>query len=168
VYVDPAGFLLFGPTLGVEVGGLQGHLSGTAYVRWFSEGLLSQQFFLNQGRGDTFDFSYGGGARGRYYFFGNLAGPHAGFDLEYLASHIEDHADLVTTNSQYFIPAAEGGYRLPFLGHCYADASAALGYAIRVGSGVDNLPGGTEASRFTASDDSKIYATASLDLGLYF
>jgi len=38
VYVDPAGLLLFGPTLGVEVGGLQGHLSGTFIFDGLAQG----------------------------------------------------------------------------------------------------------------------------------
>jgi hypothetical protein len=53
VYLDPLGFLLFGPTVGVEAGA--GHVTGMVDARWLSIGLLAQSLFLRQG--DSFDFS---------------------------------------------------------------------------------------------------------------
>lgn len=166
VFVDPLGFLLFGPTTGVELG--SSHWTATVYGRWFNAGLLSRAFFLNRAENDSFGFSYGVGLRGRYYVFGAMAGPHAGAALEYLSTRIDNPAALIATNSRYLVPAVEGGYRLPFLRMFYADASVDVGYAIRVGSSVDNLPGGSEASFFTVTDESKFYASATLDLGVYF
>jgi hypothetical protein len=165
VFVDPLGFLLFGPTLGVEVG--IGRMSGTVYGRFFSIGLLSQSMFLNGPRHDSFDFSYGVGLRGRYYFFGGLSGPHVGAGVEYLSTRIEDPVDLIATNAQYLVPQVEGGYRLG-IGNFFVGVAAALGYAVQLSSSVDNLPGGNSASHFMVLDQSKFYGSASLDFGLYF
>jgi hypothetical protein len=165
-FIDPLGFLLFGPTLGVEAG--TGHLTGTVYGRWFSGGLLARQFFLNHSEGDSFGFSYGLGVRGRYYVFGGMAGPHVGLSLEYLSTRVEDPLHLVATNSRYLVPAVEGGYRFPFFHRFYVGGAAEVGYAVRVGSNVENLPGGNEASLFQPSNESRVYASASLDLGVYF
>src|SRR4051794_38765631 len=63
-YVDPVGFLMFGPRVGADAGGAQ--LTGGVYGRWFDPGLLGRSLFLKDG--DRFAFSYGVGARGRYYF----------------------------------------------------------------------------------------------------
>jgi hypothetical protein len=166
VFVDPLGFLLFGPTLGAEIG--TGHFTGTAYGRWFSGGLLSRQFFLNHAENDSFGFSYGIGGRARYYVFSGMAGPHVGVSIEYLATRVEDPQDLVATNSRYVVPAVEGGYRLSLFRTFYVGAAAEVGYAVRVGSSVEDLPGGNEASFFTVKDESRFYASASLDLGVYF
>jgi hypothetical protein len=162
-FVDPLGFLLFGPTLGAEFGADK--VSGTAYVRWFNVGLLSQALFLNKPQG--FDFSYGIGLRGRYYLLGGLAGPHVGAGVEYLSTRVDDPVNLVATNSGYLVPQVEGGYRLG-LGTFYAGAAAALGYAVQLSSSVDNLPGGNSASLFQAVNESKFYGSASLELGVYF
>lgn len=107
VFIDPLGFLLFGPTIGVELG--NGNLSGTLYGRWFNVGLLSQSLFLNSSEKESFDFSYGVGARGRYYFWGGLSGPHVGAGIEYLHSRVNDPVDLIATNSSYLVPEIEGG-----------------------------------------------------------
>jgi hypothetical protein len=163
-YVEPLGFLLFGPTLGVELG--TSHLTGTVYGRWFDGGFLSRQLFLSNG--DGFDFSYGVGVRGRYYLFGGMSGPHVGVALEYLATRVENHVDLVATNSRYLVPAIEGGYRLA-LGHrFYVGGAADVGYAVLIESSVDNLPGGSLASLFQAKDESRFYASATIDFGVYF
>jgi hypothetical protein len=162
-FVDPLGFLLFGPTLGAEVGADK--VSGTAYVRWFNVGLLSQALFLNKPQ--TFDFSYGIGLRGRYYLLGGLSGPHFGAGVEYLSTRVDDPVNLVATNSGYLVPQVEGGYRLG-LGAFYVGAAAALGYAVQLSSSVDNLPGGNSANLFQAVNESKFYGSASLELGVYF
>jgi hypothetical protein len=161
--VDPLGFALFGPRLGVEGGA--GHFSGAVYGRWFNPGLLAHELFLNAG--DSFAFSYGIGARGRYYLKDGLAGAHFGFAAEYLHTRTEHVASLVATSSSYFVPYAEGGYRLAF-GSFYGDISAGLGYAAQLSGKVENLPGGNSASAYVASDESSVYATASLELGIYF
>lgn len=163
VFFDPLGFALFGPRLGVEAG--SGRLSVAASVRWFNPALLSQAFFF--GNGYDARFSYGAALRGRYYFEDGFAGAHLGVTAEYLRVHAENSAIRIGTHSQYFVPYAEVGYRLPF-GQWYADASGGVGYALRVASSVENLPGGTAASSYRVDDKSSVYGTASLDLGLYF
>src|SRR4051812_936165 len=46
-FVDPLGFLLFGPRLGVELGA--GQVSGGIYGRWFNPGVLAHTLFLGAG-----------------------------------------------------------------------------------------------------------------------
>lgn len=162
-FVDPLGFLLFGPTLGAEFGADK--VSGTAYVRWFNVGLLSQALFLNKPQ--SFDFSYGLGLRGRYYLLGGLSGPHLGAGVEYLSTRIDDPMNLIATNAHYLVPQVEGGYRFG-LGAFYVGGAAALGYAFELSSSVDNLPGGNSASFFQVVNESKFYGSASLELGVYF
>jgi hypothetical protein len=162
-FVDPLGFALFGPRIGVEVGG--GRLSVAAYARWFNAGLLAHSLFLNSG--DSFGLSYGGGLRARYYLADIDAGVHLGVAAEYLHTRVVNTAEQVATNSGYFVPYAEVGYRLP-LGSFYADGSAGFGYAFRLSGTVEDLPGGSSASSFQAQDDSSVYGTASLDLGVFF
>ena len=163
VFVDPLGFLLFGPRLGVELGA--GRVSGTLYGRWFSSGVLAHTLFL--GSGDEFGFSYGVGAAGRYYFAEGLERLHLGLAVEYLSTSIETPSVLIVSKSAYFVPQLEAGYRLP-IGAFYADASAALGYAFRLSGKIENLPGGSDASSYVAKDKSSFYGSASLDLGVYF
>lgn len=162
-FVDPAGFLMFGPRIGVEVGAAR--LSGAIYGRWFNLGLLSNSLFLNPG--ENFGFSYGAGLRGRAYLSDALQGAHLGLAAEYLRSRVETPAALVAAESGYLVPYAEAGYRLAF-GSFYADASAVLGYAFELSGRVENLPGGTNAGSYQAQDRSSVYGSASLDLGLYF
>ena len=162
-FVDPLGFLLFGPRIGVELG--TGHIAGALYGRWFDGGLLSRSLFLKQN--DKFAFSYGAGLRGRYYFSDGMDGVHVGFAMEYLRTRIENARNLIATNSTYVVPHAEAGYRMTF-GQFYAGAAAALGYALRASANVENLPGGSAASSYAASNESTFYGSASLDLGVYF
>lgn len=164
VYLDPLGLLLFGPTMGVE-GGL-GHVTGLVSARWLNMGLLAHSLFLNQG--DSFDFSWGVGAGGRYYLWTGMTGPYAGARFEYIATRVENAASLVVTSSGYAVPQIEGGYRLPFGNMFYAGATAAVGYAFKVSGSVDNLPGGMNASLYTSADRSSVYGTASLELGVLF
>ena len=163
VFVDPLGFAVFGPRLGVEAGA--GHFSGALQARWFNAGLLSHSLFAKGD--DKLAFSYGVGLRGRYYLPEGLEGTHLGIAAEYLHSRTENQPAMVATSSSYFVPYAEVGYRLAF-GRVYADASAGVGYAFRLSGSVENLPGGTAANLYTASDESSIYGTASLDLGITF
>ncbi len=163
VFVDPLGFALFGPTLGVELGANQ--LSGTIFARWLNMGLLARSLFL-EGE-EEFGFSFGGGARGRYYFSEGLCGPHLGLAVEAIRTRIEDPPNRIATHSLYLVPQFEGGYRLA-LGSLYADASAGVGYAARLAGSVENLPGGNNAAAFKASNESTVYASASLDLGVFF
>jgi hypothetical protein len=162
-FVDPLGFLLFGPRVGVEIGG--GRVSGALYGRWFNLGLLSHSLFLNDG--DDFGLSYGAGLRGRYYLSEGLEGAHVGIAVEYLRTRIETPSVLIATVSGYAVPYAEAGYRFT-VGSFYADASAALGYAFKLSGSVENLPGGSAAGSYQAQDKSSIYGSASLDLGVYF
>ncbi len=163
VFVDPLGLLMFGPRLGIEAGGA--HLTGAVYGRWFNEGLLSHSIFLQSG--DEFAFSWGVGLRGRYYLSDGQAGFHGGAGLEYLRTRIETPTVLVATVSSYLVPYAEGGYRLAF-GRWYLDGSLSLGYAARLSGVTENLPGGSAAASYDASNESSVYGAASLDLGLFF
>ena len=162
-FVDPLGFALFGPRLGVEAGA--GHFSGALHARYFSAGLLARSLFLEED--NDFGFSYGVGLRGRYYFAQGLAGAHLGVAAEYLHSRVENQTLLVATSSNYFVPYAEAGYRFAF-GSFYADASAGLGYALKLSASVEDLPGGSSSGLFEVRDESSFYGTASLDLGIYF
>jgi hypothetical protein len=163
VFVDPLGLLEFGPRLGIEGGA--GRFAGALYGRWFDGGLASRHMFLNDG--DAFAFSFGVGARGRYYWADGLAGAHAGVSLEYLRSRIQNDSERIVTTSAYVVPAAEGGYRFG-LRSFYADASAALGYAFKVLGNVADLPGGDMASASVVENKSAFYGAVSLDLGVYF
>jgi hypothetical protein len=163
LFVDPLGFALFGPRLGLEAGA--GHFSGAVSARWFNAGLLAHSLFAKGS--DELAFGYSLGLRGRYYLPGGLEGVHLGVAAEYLHSRVENPPLLIATSSSYLVPYAEVGYRLAG-GRVYADASAGVGYALRLSSRVDNLPGGASAAAYTASDESSIYGTASLDLGVLF
>jgi hypothetical protein len=162
-FVDPLGFLLFGPTLGVEAG--SGHFSATLYGRWLSSGVLAHSLFLNDN--DAFAFSYGVGVRGRYFLDDNLSGPHLGAGLEFVHSRVDNSLNLITTKSNYIVPLLEGGYRLP-ISSVYLGAAAALGYAFKTSTSVEDLPGGRSAASFEATNKSTIYGSASLEVGVYF
>jgi len=164
VYLDPLGFLLFGPTIGVEAGA--GHVTGLVDARWFNMGVLAHSLFLNQG--DSFDFSWGVGGAARYYLWTGMAGPYVGARFEYLASRIANAGELIVTNSSYAVPQLEGGYRLALGTRFYAGGTAAIGYAFRLTGTVDNLPGGMNASLYAATDRSSFYGSASLELGVFF
>jgi hypothetical protein len=164
VFIDPLGFLLFGPTFGVEVGA--NRLSATLYGRWLSAGVLAHSLFLNDN--DSFAFSYGAGLRGRYFFRDNLQGPHLGLGLELVHTQVDDPPDLISTKSTYLVPMLEGGYRLPVSSGFYLGAAVAAGYAFKLSTSVENLPGGSSAAAFVASDKSTVYGSASLELGVYF
>jgi hypothetical protein len=162
-FVDPLGFLMFGPRIGVDAGGA--HLTGGVYGRWFDPGLLGRSLFLKDG--DSFAFSYGVGVRGRYYLGEGQRGLHVGAGAEYLRTRVENAGALVTTTSGYFVPYAEVGYRLAF-DRFYAGATAALGYAAKLSAQVDNLPGGNNAAGYQANNESSVYGSAGLELGVFF
>jgi hypothetical protein len=155
--------LLFGPRIGVEVGG--GHLSGALTARWFDAGLVARKIFPKDN--DQFAFSYGAGLRGRYHLVEGLEGVHLGLAAEYLRVRIENHVNLTATNSTYVVPYAEAGYRMSF-GQFYADAAAAAGHAFKASANVEDLPGGHSASLYAATNESSVYGSVSLDLGVYF
>jgi hypothetical protein len=162
-FVDPLGFILFGPRVGVEAG--NAHVTGGLYGRWFSPGLLGQSLFLHDG--ESFAFSYGAGARGRYYLGDAQRGLHAGAGAEYLRTRVENASALVATVSGYAVPYAEGGYRLAF-DRFYADGSLALGYAAKLSAHVENLPGGSGAGSYRPNNESSIYGSAALEIGFFF
>ena len=163
VFVDPLGFLMFGPRVGVEAG--TPHITGGLYGRWFSPGLLGRSLFLNDGQ--SFAFSYGIGARGRYYLGEGQRGFHLGAGGEYLRVRVEDPPARVAAISGYVVPYAEAGYRFAFE-RFYAGASAVLGYAAKVSGTVENLPGGNNAGSYEAADKSSVYGSAALELGMFF
>jgi hypothetical protein len=163
VFVDPLGFALFGPRLGVEWG--TDHLTGSIYGRWLNGGLLSHSIFL--GSGDNFDFSYGVALRGRYYLAEGLRALHLGLAVEYLRTRVETPSVLTVTKSAYVVPQFEVGYRIP-VGGFYIDGSGAVGYAARASGSVENQPGGSNAAQYSAANESTIYGALSLELGVYF
>jgi hypothetical protein len=162
-FVDPLGFLLFGPTLGVEIG--IGQYSVVAFGRWLDGGWLAKSMFENDT--DKFAFSFGGGLKGRYYFGAGLVGPHLGLAVELLKTRTENHVDLVAVNNLILVPELEAGYRYG-LGRFFAGVTLALGYAQQVSKTVENIEDGNQADFFYAKDVSTFYATGSLDLGLLF
>jgi len=162
-FIDPLGFLMFGPRVGVEAG--TPHITGGVYGRWFSPGLLGRSLFLEEG--DSFAFSYGVGARGRYYLGEGQRGFHLGAGGEYLRTRVENAAARIATVSGYVVPYAEAGYRLAF-DRFYAGASAVLGYAAKLSSQVENLPGGNNAGSYAGNDESSVYGSAALELGVFF
>jgi len=162
-YVDPLGFLMFGPRVGADTGGAQ--LTGGLYGRWFDPGLLGRSLFLKDG--DRFAFSYGVGTRGRYYFGAGHGGFHLGAGAEYLHVRVENAPALVVTTSAYLVPYGEVGYRFAFE-RFYAGAAAVLGYAARLSGKVDNLPGGNNASSYQANNESSVYGSVGLELGVFF
>jgi hypothetical protein len=163
VFVDPAGFLLFGPTAGAEVA--LGQYSVIAYGRWLNGGLLAKSLFESDT--DKFTFSYGGGVKGRYYFSPGLLGPHLGVALEALKTRTEDHTDKIATNNLIVVPEVEAGYRVGF-GRFYLGVALGVGYAIQASKNVVNIDGGNQAANFEAKDYSTVYGSANLDLGLLF
>jgi hypothetical protein len=163
VFADPLGFAFFGPRIGVEVG--HRHLSGALYGRWFNPGLLGQSLFLKDN--DEFAFSYGVGLRGRYYFGRNLDRFHLGLAAEFLHTRVENRVTLIGTDSGYIVPYVEAGYRICW-GRFYLNPSAGFGYANRLSSKVENLPGGEPRRDLYVVNKSSIYGTASLDLGILF
>jgi hypothetical protein len=43
-----------------------------------------------------------------------------------------------------------------------------LGYAARLSGKVDNLPGGNNASSYAATNESSVYGSVGLELGVFF
>ena len=115
----------------------------------------------------AFAFSYGAGLRGRYFLEDNLAGPHLGAGLEFVHTRIDDSQNLIATKSNYIVPLLEGGYRLP-ISSVYLGAAVALGYAFKISTSLEDLPGGRSASAFEATNKSTFYGSASLEVGIYF
>ncbi len=163
VFVDPLGFLLFGPSIAAEVG--LGNFSVQGSFRWFSPGLLSNALFVDDQ--SKFGMSYGLALHGQYFFSGGLSGPHVGLAAEFLHTRIEDESAQIATLSSYIVPQLEGGYRLGFE-RWFVGATGALGYAARISSSVENLPGGTNADSYTVSNESSPYGAIRLDIGVYF
>jgi hypothetical protein len=163
VFVDPAGFLIFGPTLGVELS--LGQYSVVAYGRWLDAGLVARSLF--ESSTDKFTFSYGGGLKGRYYLQGGLVGPHVGVAVEALKTRTESHTDKIATNNVIVVPQIEGGYHVAF-GRFFAGAALGIGYVLQASKSVVDIDGGNQAKNFEAKDYSTIYGSASLDLGLLF
>ena len=162
-FVDPLGFLLFGPTLGAELG--LGQYSVVGYGRWLDGGLVAKSLF--ESSTDKFTFSYGAGLKGRYYFGRGLVGLHVGVAFEALKTRTQNHSDHIATNNLVLVPEIEGGYRLGF-GSFFVGGTLGVGYAAQISSIIDNIDGGDQASRFTAKDYSTIYGSANLDFGLLF
>jgi hypothetical protein len=163
VFVDPVGFLIFGPTLGAEIG--LGQYSVVAYGRWLNAGVLARSLF--ESSTDKFTFSYGGGLKGRYYLNGGLMGPHVGVAVEALKTRTENHSDKVATNNVIVVPEIEGGYHVAF-GRFFAGAALGIGYVLQASKSVVNIDGGTQANNFEAKDYSTIYGSAGVDLGVLF
>lgn len=162
--LDPLGFLLFGPTATLEFGA--GRWAGGASFRWFDPGLLAKELFLG-GESDSFSFSAGGGLRGRYYFDDGFKGPHVGVVFELLAVNVDNSSSLTRTQSLYFVPQLEGGYRFAW-DRFFVGPSASIGYAAQLSGSVEDLPGGSSAGLYQAANRSSVYGSARLDLGILF
>jgi hypothetical protein len=162
-FVDPLGFLLFGPTLGAEL--RVGPASVLVYGRWFSVGMLSNSMFIDGE--EEFAFSHGAGLGARYWVGEALSGVHVGVLAEYLSSQIDDETVLITSTDTFFVPQLEGGFRLPLAGF-FIGGRAQLGYAIRLTSTIEDLPGGSSANLYEVDDANQLYGSASLDVGVYF
>ena len=155
VFVDPLGFLLFGPTVGAEIG--LGQYSILAYGRWLDGGLLTKSTF--ESASGSFTRSYGVGAKGRYYFSRGLLGAHVGVAFEILKTQAEERVCNYPTSTLFWVPEAEGGYRFGF-GRFFVGATIAIGYAVQAASSVEQY--------CVAKDYSTVYGSANLDLGLLF
>lgn len=162
-FFDPLGFLLFGPTAGVEIASQQ--LSGILFARLLSLGVLANSMF--PGENERFAVAYGVGARGRYFFHGGFAGPHVGVQAEYIRSRVENSYFLIATNAHYFVPQIEGGYRFAF-GRLYLGGVATLGYALQLANSVEDLTGSGRESLFNIRNVSSVYGNVGLEIGLYF
>jgi len=163
VYVDPLGFLLFGPSLGAEVA--LGPVGFGATFRWFNPGLLGKALFLDEG--SKFTFSYGLGLNAQYYFLSSLAGPHLGLAAEYLHVALENEGSRYKTVSSYIVPQLQGGYRYGWK-RWFIGGVAGVGYAARVSSRIEDLDTGEAPTGAYVQNESSFYGTARLDLGVYF
>lgn len=164
VFVDPLGFLSFGPTFGVEAGA--GRFTGTIYGRWFSAGLLSSVLVL--GPSEKYDFSFGVGLRGRIYFRDGFAGAHVGFGAEFVRTQIENGSYRLVISTNLVVPQVEGGYRWAAWGRFYVGLAGSVGYAVRFGWRTDNLPGGDSAATLIPPDPSAFFFSAKLEIGFLF
>lgn len=162
-YVDPLGFLTFGPAIGLEFGG--GRVTGAIYGRWFSAGLLSVSALLLEGQ--RYDFSFGLGGRMRFYFRDGFSGFHLGFAAEWLRPVVEDYVFRLIITSNYLVPQIEAGYRWGnerlFIG-----LAGSVGISARLFWKLDNMPGGTLASELEPKPITAFFASAKLELGVYF
>jgi hypothetical protein len=162
-FVDPLGFLLFGPTLGAELA--LGQFSVVAYGRWLDVGMLARSMF--ESGNDKFAFSYGGGLKGRYYFKSGLVGPYVDVAIEVLKTRMENQVDRIAINNFILVPEVEGGYRIA-LGRFFIGIAAGIGYAQQVSKGVENINGGNQAASYSAKDVSTFYGSGNVDLGVLF
>jgi len=162
-YVDPLGFLLFGPSLGAEVA--LGPVGLGATFRWFNPGLLGKALFLDEG--SKFTFSYGLGLNAQYYFLSSLAGPHIGLAAEYLHVALENEGSRYKTVSSYIVPQLQGGYRYGWK-RWFIGGVAGVGYAARVSSRIEDLDTGEPPTGAYVQNESSFYGTVRLDLGVYF
>ncbi len=165
VFVDPAGLLLFGPTLGGELA--LGKASLTLYGRWLDGGYVAGKLFPDEDDGEEFAFSYGVGLKGRFYLEGDLQGPFGGVALEFLRTRIEHEDRRIATNAQYIVPQLEGGYRHPW-GAFFIGGAGAVGYALELDDSVENIDGGTDADLYEVEDASTVYGSVAVELGLRF
>ena len=105
-------------------------------------------------------------ARGKYFFQGDLQGPHAGLALEYLRSRVDNDGDQLTPKSSYLIPRLEGVYRFAF-GSFFVDPVAAVGYAALLDATTESLSGGDTGRAFVSSNESSVYGSLRVDFGLF-
>jgi hypothetical protein len=161
-FLDPLGFVLLGPTGGVEVG--HGHFSGAVYGRVLSAGLLAVGMF--QPAGTNFA-AFGGGIRGRFYSRPALSGAHVGLGVEYLHSRIEDRDSALASLANFVIPEFELGYRFGF-SHFYIGGALWGGYAFQFDSSVEDMAKLGRESQYYVEDESSIYGSVGLELGFYF
>ncbi len=164
VFIDPLGFLTFGPVIGLEVGA--GRAAGAIYGRWLSGGLVSNTTAL-LGSGEAYDFSFGLGARFRFYFRDNLAGAHLGAAVEWLRTVVRNERLLLILTSNYLVPQFEGGYRWAS-DRVFLDLAGSVGGSARLFWKLENLPGGQLASSLYPTPITGFFASAKLELGVFF
>lgn len=163
VFIDPLGFLTFGPVIGLEVGA--GRAAGAIYGRWMSGGLVSNTALL--GSGESYDFSFGLGGRFRFYFRDNLAGAHLGAAVEWLRTVVKNEPLLLVLTSNYLVPQFEGGYRWAS-DRVFLDLAGSIGGSARLFWKLENMPGGQLASSLYPPPITGFFASAKLELGLFF
>lgn len=167
LHVNVFGALLFGLTGAYEVG--REHWGVSARARWLNSGLYARSA-LPSNDNQSLVFSWGAGFTGRYYSAGSgaLTGWFAGPGLEFLHTRIEDPKEaLVATNTSLLVPQVEGGYRWRYKS-LLVGAGVAVGYALVLSKGVENLAGGEMSPNYENTATNTPYGSILGDVGWFF
>ena len=161
-FIDPVGFLTFGPVVGFEFG--TGHASGAVYGRWFDGGLITHTLI---GTDEAFTFSFGIGGRFRYYLRDGLAGFHFGAIVEWLRTRVENYSWVASITSNYLVPQFEFGYRWGW-SRLFLDLAGSGGISTRLFWKTENLPGGNRADLLIPPAVASFFGSVKLEFGVYF